>query len=358
MKSPFFYEDSREFWENKSVLITGHTGFKGGWLTIWLEMLGARVCGLSLPPISSPNIFETTGVGDLCESHFCDIRDRANIIKLVHRLEPEIVFHLAAQPLVRESYRSPVETFSTNVMGTVNLLDALRDADRLKSAVIVTTDKVYLNNEWHWPYRENDQLGGHDPYSASKAASELAIDCYAKAFFSERNVGVVSARAGNVIGGGDWSEDRLIPDAIRSWETGKLLSVRRPYAIRPWQHVLEPLAGYMRLAEAVYANPSISGAFNFGPDNRESMTVKEIIVLARNEFGRGTTEFLEGLHGPHEAGRLELETGKSRALLGHRSRWTTEEAVSRTMQWYRDYYEGRDALQLCHADIVAYKATV
>ena len=351
------FEYSPGFWKNKSVLITGHTGFKGGWLTIWLEKLGAKVFGLSLPPMSSPNIYEAAKLESLCESHFCDIRDPIATAKLVQKLHPEIVFHLAAQPLVREGYRSPVETFSTNVMGTVNLLDALRNVADLKSAVIVTTDKVYFNEEWNWPYREGDRLGGYDPYSASKAASELVIDCYAKAFFSEHKAAIMSARAGNVIGGGDWSADRLIPDAIKSWEVDKTLIVRRPHATRPWQHVLEPLAGYIRLAEFAYANPTISGAFNFGPDSRESMPVKDLIELAENEFGRGMSEFLEDVQGPHEAGRLELEVGKSRALLGHKSRWTTAEAVSRTMRWYRDYYEGKNALQICYSDITAYEAT-
>ena len=259
------------FFRGKKVLLTGHTGFKGSWLVLWLHRLGARVAGVSLPPNTLPNLFSLVGIEDLCESHLCDIRDCAALNAVIRQIEPEIVFHLAAQPLVRASYLDPVETIATNVMGTAHVLDALRGLESTRVAVMVTTDKVYREKQPPRPYRENDALGGHDPYSASKAASEIVIGSYRSAFLAEQGVAIASARAGNVIGGGDWSADRLIPDAVRAWQKGQTLEVRRPDAIRPWQHVLEPLAGYLTLAEKIWRQPALAGAYNFGP---ESLGVK------------------------------------------------------------------------------------
>ncbi len=256
------------FWRGRRVLLTGHSGFKGSWLTLWLHRLGAVVTGVSLPPETAPNIFTDADIGALCDSHFCDIRAAAPLAELVRAARPEVVLHLAAQPLVRASYREPRETFATNVMGTVNVLDALRGLDGVRVAVMVTTDKVYRSQEAPRPYREDDALGGHDPYSASKAASEMAIASYRDAFLSAQGVAVASARAGNVIGGGDWSEDRIIPDAVRAWQAGQTLEVRRPQAIRPWQHVLEPLAGYLTLAQALWQRPALADSYNFGPEER------------------------------------------------------------------------------------------
>ena len=237
-----------DFFRGRRVLITGHTGFKGSWLTFWLARLGADITGISLAPVKDPNLFSLADIESLCDHHICDIRDLEGVTSIIHKVQPEIVFHLAAQPLVRASYREPVDTFSTNIMGSVNLLDALRHVECVKSIVMVTTDKVYHNQEQLYPYTEEDRLGGVDPYSASKAASELVIASYRESYLINKGVAVSTARAGNVVGGGDWSEDRLIPDAVNAWQGNDILEIRRPDAIRPWQHVLEPLFGYMQLA--------------------------------------------------------------------------------------------------------------
>lgn len=343
------------FWKGKRVVLTGHSGFKGAWLTIWLHRLGAEVTGISLPPITNPDLFSLSKVDQLCTSHFCDIRDQQLIAKRIDAAQPDIVFHLAAQALVRASYRDPLETFSTNVMGTAHVLDALRHLDNTRVAVIVTTDKVYQNHEWPWPYRESDPLGGHDPYSASKAACETIIASYRQAFLAARGVATASARAGNVIGGGDWSEDRLIPDAIRAWQGQTPLTIRRPNAIRPWQHVLEPLAAYLTLAQRLWENPQLSGAYNFGPNAAESAAVRDVIELATQAFKKGTTHYAETDEGPHEAGHLALENSKARISLDIAPIWSLSEAINHTMEWYRAYYDGTDARTLCQRDITAYE---
>ncbi len=351
------------FWHGKRVLLTGHTGFKGGWLTVWLHRMGAQVTGISLPPNTTPSLFELAKIQSLCDSHFCDIRDTGKLAKLIHNAQPDIVFHLAAQALVRESYREPVATFATNVMGTANVLDALRGPASVKAAVMVTTDKVYRNNEWPWPYREDDAVGGHDPYSASKAACEIVISSYRDSFLTEQGVAVASARAGNVIGGGDWSADRLIPDAVRAWQAGGTLDIRRPQAIRPWQHVLEPLAGYLALATALArghkpAGVNLCSAFNFGPATDAAATVKNVVELARNAYGAGAVSYANDSVGPHEAGLLTLETGKARVLLGITPQWSLAQTVQRTMAWYQAQYKGADARTLCDQDIAAYESSV
>lgn len=343
------------FWRGKRVLLTGHTGFKGGWLALWLRRLGAKVTGIALPPNTTPALFDLARVGEGIDSRHCDIRDAAALAAIVREARPEIVFHLAAQPLVRASYRRPLETVDTNVMGTANLLDALRGLDGARVAVMITTDKVYRNNEWPYPYREDDPLGGHDPYSASKAASEIVIASYRDAFLAAQGMAVASARAGNVIGGGDWAEDRLIPDAVRSWQSGATLEIRRPDAIRPWQHVLEPVAGYLALAHNLWRNPRSAGAYNFGPETGEAATVRAVIETARQAYGRGEVRYGEEAGGPHEAGRLALEIAKARAEIGVRPHWSLAEAVRRTMAWYRAQDEGADACALCEADIDAFE---
>jgi CDP-glucose 4,6-dehydratase len=262
-----------------------------------------------------------------------------------------VVFHLAAQALVRPSYAQPLETLATNVMGTAHVLDALRDLADVRVAVIVTTDKVYRNREWAYPYREDDALGGHDPYSASKAAAEIVCATYRDAFLKQQGVAVASARAGNVIGGGDWSLDRLIPDAVRTWQAGRVLTVRRPAAIRPWQHVLDPLAGYLRLAQALWQTPALADAYNFGPLTHEAATVNDVVTLARQAYGEGEWIAGDGTDGPHEAGWLALEVARARTMLGVAPKWSLEEAVRRTMCWYRALADGGDARALCETDI-------
>lgn len=347
---------SGNFWCGKRVLITGHSGFKGSWLTLWLHRLGAEVTGISLPPNTEPNLFSLAGIDQLCRSHFVDIRDENAIAVQIKASRPEIVFHLAAQPLVRASYRNPLETFSTNVMGTANVAEALKELDGTRVAVFVTTDKVYQNREWQWPYREDDSLGGYDPYSASKAASEIIIASYRQAFLSAQGIAVASARAGNVIGGGDWSEDRLVPDAVRAWQAGIPLRVRNPGAVRPWQHVLEPLAGYLGLTRKLWEQPGLSGPYNFGPNTSEASTVRELVQRAAEAYGKGKIDFADAHYGPHEAGQLALENAKARLTLGIESRWTLAQATVRTMGWYRAMNDGADARLLCEQDIDAYEA--
>ena len=347
----------REFWLNKRVLVTGHTGFKGGWLTLWLEMLGAHVLGVALPPQSVPNLFEKANIAQGIESHYCDIRDFESLKALVHKFKPQVVFHLAAQPLVRASYRDPLGTFSSNIMGTANVLDSLKGLESVQVSVMVTTDKVYKNQEHFYPYREEDPLGGHDPYSASKAASEIVISSYRDAILRDQGVAVASARAGNVIGGGDWSEDRLIPDAIRAWQVKETLEIRRPQAIRPWQHVTEPLAAYLSLAEKLWNRPELAGPYNFGPLTQEAANVKNVIEIARQVFGQSSVKYTDDNTGPHEANWLALETAKARELLNIHPKWHLRESIVRTVTWYKNEYAGADARKLCTDEIEQFEST-
>lgn len=343
------------FWAGKRVLLTGHTGFKGSWLSLWLKRLGAEVTGISLAPETNPSLFTLTRP-DLKQSHFEDIRHAERLSDLVKAAAPEIVFHLGAQALVRASYRDPLDTFATNVQGTANVLEAVRQTGSVQVVVAITTDKVYRNLEQAFPYRETDHLGGHDPYSASKAASELVIASYRDAFLREKGIAIASARAGNVIGGGDWSSDRLLPDAARAWQAGDTLQVRRPDAKRPWQHVLEPLCAYLVLAERLWSDVSLAGPFNFGPASHEAAPVREVIEIARASYGSGAVEYGDGTDGPHEASWLALETAKARHVLGIQPRWNLVEAVDRTMQWYHAQHGGADARTLCEAEIADYEA--
>jgi len=357
---------SPTFWHDKRVLLTGHTGFKGGWLALWLKRLGANVTALSLAPATQPSLFHAARVSTACDSRFGDIRDPEIVEHVVRSSRPQIVLHLAAQALVRTSYQRPLETFATNVMGTAHLLDALRDQASVRAAVTATTDKVYRNREWTYPYREDDALGGHDPYSASKAASEIVVASYRAAFLQAQGVAVATARAGNVIGGGDWSTDRLIPDAVRAWQSGDTLAVRNPHAIRPWQHVLEPLAAYLRLAECLFNDSTGAGearavvtagpAYNFGPNTADAATVGEVITLAHKAYGKGHWASEAEPCALHEAGWLALEVAKARVDLGVLPQWPLQDAVRRTMQWYRLFAEGDDARTLCDADITDYEA--
>ena len=346
---------SRAFWQGKRVLLTGHTGFKGAWLALWLQRLGAEVTGVALAAPTKVNLFELAQVAQGMTSNICDIRDAQAVAALARQAQPDVVIHLAAQALVRASYREPLQTFSTNIMGTAHVLDALRGLQCARVAVMVTTDKVYRNLEHPYPYREEDTLGGHDPYSASKAASELVIASYRDAYLSQQGVAIASARAGNVIGGGDWAEDRLIPDCVRAWQAGQTLTIRRPHAIRPWQHVLEPLAGYLRLAEVLWRQPGLADAYNFGPHTEEAATVKQVVELARSPYKVCATSYENDSDELHEAGWLALETAKARTHLGVRPRWTLTDAVRRTMDWYAAQHTGADARTLCEADIAAYE---
>jgi CDP-glucose 4,6-dehydratase len=346
-----------DFWLGKRVLLTGHTGFKGSWLTLWLQKKGAVVTGIGLPPATQPSLFELARIGDLVESHVCDVRDGAELARLVAAARPEIVLHLAAQALVRMGYKEPAETFATNVQGTANLLEAVRKTDGVRVLVAVTTDKVYRNETNTYPYRETDPLGGTDPYSASKAAAELVVSSYKHAFLMGRGVAVASARAGNVIGGGDWSDDRLLPDAVRAWSAGAVLRVRSPAAVRPWQHVLEPLHGYLRLAEALWNAPPLAGPYNLGPPTDQAVTVREVIELARAAYGRGEVKWGTKLDGPPEAHWLALEVSKARDVLGIQPRWSLKEAIERSIGWYLAQARGANAAQLCAADIDAFEAS-
>jgi CDP-glucose 4,6-dehydratase len=351
-----------DFWRHRRVLVTGHTGFKGSWLTLWLARLGANVTGLAFPPATTPALFTLADIGSLCTTHSCDIRDAGVVNRVFATARPEIVFHLAAQPLVRESYREPVATFATNVLGTVHVLDAIRRSGSVRAAVIVTTDKVYRDEApaRSTPaetrgYLESDPLGGHDPYAASKAAGELVTESYRQAYLATAGSAVATARAGNVIGGGDWSADRLLPDAMRAWLTGAPLVVRRPDSVRPWQHVLDPLAGYLALAEGLWHDPTLATAYNFGPPPAAAASVRRVVDLARQTLGRGDAVFQGGDDGPHESGWLALDASRAAALLGIRPRFDLETSVSRTVGWYCRHSRGERAAALCHADIDAFE---
>ena len=346
---------NREFWVGKRVLVTGHTGFKGAWLSLWLHRLGAQVTGIALPPVTTPNLFNLAGVANITKTHMHEIRDAAGVTAIMRATDPDIVFHLAAQPLVLAGYTDPLETFSSNVMGTAHVLEAARTCTTVRTVVVVTTDKVYENPENAYPFRETDPLGGHDPYSASKAAAEIVVASYRSSFLKDRGVGVATARAGNVIGGGDWAADRLIPDAVRAWGAGQPLMVRRPNALRPWQHVLEPLAAYLRLAECLHHTPALADSYNFGPAPHAAATVRTVVTYAQRAFGRGDIRWDDGNKGQHESGWLALETAKARHRLSVGPRWGLHTGVARTMAWYRRVADGADAAALCHQDIAAFE---
>jgi len=356
------------FWKDKKVFLTGHTGFKGGWLGVWLESLGARVFGFALPPDTEPSLFELCGHGVASSSVFGDVRDLPLLRSSLIDADPDIVFHMAAQPLVRLSYRAPVQTYEVNVMGTVHLLEAIRELaqakpSRSRAVVIVTTDKCYENREWYWGYRENDRLGGYDPYSNSKACAELVASCYRDSFFpparySEHRVAVASARAGNVIGGGDWSIDRLVPDLIKARSSQGKMRIRNPSSIRPWQHVLEPLSGYMALAEKLLTEGSrFSGGWNFGPEESSSKSVEWVVRKLEEMEGNpiGIDAASSG-DAPHEARFLKLDCSKARQELGWTSRWNVLEALSRVLDWIRAYESGADMHAFCLSQIRDYEA--
>lgn len=323
----------------RRVFLTGHTGFKGGWTTALLRRLGAEVCGYALPATSTPNLAALGNIGGLlAQETLADIRDAQTLSGAMHQAQPDIVIHMAAQALVRQSYIDPVETWSTNVMGTVNVLEAARSVASIRAIVVVTTDKCYENRAWEWGYRETDPLGGHDPYSASKAATELVAQSYRKSFFSDTGTLLATARAGNVIGGGDWSADRILADAARAAAAGEPLVVRNPFATRPWQHVLDCLSGYLTLAGALWAgDQAAASAFNFGPDSADNVSVGELLDRLGRHWPelRWRHETGPVLAAPHEAAYLYLDSSRARQALRWRSRWTLNEAVQKTAEWYR-----------------------
>lgn len=347
---------SKVFWAGRRVFLTGHTGFKGGWLALWLRELGAEVYGYALPAATEPSLWQAARLHELAPGTLADIRDAQRLADAVTAFAPEIVLHLAAQPLVRESYRTPAETYATNVMGTLNLLEAVRKCDSVCAVVVVTSDKCYENREWLWPYREQDSLGGHDPYSSSKACTELLCASWRESFLREAGVALATARAGNVLGGGDWSADRLVPDILRAWQTGESLTLRYPQAVRPWQHVLEPLHGYLALAQAlVEQGEAVASAWNFGPDAEGLVSVGDLVDrLARHWPGEARWS-VDAAVQPHEAGLLSLDSAKARAKLDWRPRWALQQALERTLDWHQAWQAGEDMQTFSRAQIAAYQ---
>jgi CDP-glucose 4,6-dehydratase len=345
-------DDAR--WQGRRVLVTGHTGFKGSWLSLWLHQLGAQVSGLALPPSTEPSLFEQCGLRDLIDHHEADIRDMDAVRKVVASVQPEVVFHLAAQSLVRYSYDNPVETFAANLMGTVHLLEACR-IDSVKAIVCITTDKCYENREWVWPYRENEPMGGYDPYSSSKGCAELAIAAYRRSFFEE-GAAVASVRAGNVIGGGDWAKDRLIPDLVRAFEAGVSPEIRYPGAVRPWQHVLEALGGYLMIADRLFGGErDLATAWNIGPAEDDARPVSWIVDRMRATWGGTQSAVPFSGAVPHEAGLLRLDCSKARALLGWRPSLPLEDALDWIVDWHKRVRSGENAGEVTARQIAAYR---
>lgn len=335
-----------DFWRGKRVFITGHTGFKGGWLTYWLQLMGAKIAGYSLYPNTQPNIFEVLGLSGLIEqSQIADIRDFEALKKSITNFSPDVVIHMAAQPLVRVSYQNPIETYQVNIMGTVHLLEALRSCSSVRSTVIVTTDKCYENHERLQGYSEDEPMGGYDPYSSSKGCAELVTSAYRRSFFGTSNNQnlIASARAGNVIGGGDWSEDRLIPDSIKAFEVGRPIIIRNPNAIRPWQHVLEPLSGYLMLAQALYDGyENYASGWNFGPEDFDCKSVQEVIDLFCFKWGGDVGWQHDFLDNPHEATLLKLDCTKSKSELSWSPKWHLDLALEKIVYWHKAFLAGEN----------------
>jgi CDP-glucose 4,6-dehydratase len=346
---------SSEFYKGKKVLITGHTGFKGSWMCQVLIMAGANVTGYALEAPTDPSLFKLCGLNDRMNSIVGDIRDLAHLKAVFNEINPEIVIHMAAQPIVRDSYKDPVYTYETNVMGTVNVLEAIRGCDSVKSFINVTTDKVYLNKEWQWGYRENEELNGYDPYSNSKSCSELVTSSYIKSFFQERNIAISTCRAGNVIGGGDFANDRIIPDCIRAVQTGQEIIVRNPYSTRPYQHVLEPVIVYLMIAQAQYEDKSLAGSYNVGPDDVDCWTTGELVSLFCNKWNEmnGTDITWKNIHdgGPHEASFLKLDCSKLKATFGWEPRWNVEIVMEKIVEWSKLYIEKSDVSECMESQI-------
>lgn len=354
-------ENFNEFYRGKRVLITGHTGFKGSWLAIWLHELGAKVIGVAKEPTSLQNNFVLSGIGNRIEADIrADIRNEQQMKEIFCEYQPEIVFHLAAQPLVRMSYDIPVETYETNVMGTIHVLEAIRITSSVKVGIMVTTDKCYENKEQIWGYRENEPMGGYDPYSSSKGAAEIAISSWRRSFFNpldfcKHGKTIASVRAGNVIGGGDWAQDRIIPDCIKALEQGKAIEIRNPKAIRPWQHVLEPLGGYMCLAQKMWNAPTdYCEAWNFGPRAESISTVWDVAQKVVDNYGSGVLKDISNVSALHEAKLLLLDISKAKFRLGWEPRMNIDQSIALTVDWYKKYKTSVDVYKLCVDEIEKY----
>ena len=329
---------NKEFWQDRKVFITGHTGFKGSWLSIWLQHMGAEVCGYSLDAPTEPNNFIVSKTSSGMLSIINDTRNRNAVFRVMQEFKPEVIFHLAAQPLVRESYQDPFNTYETNVMGTLNVLDAARQTPSVKSIVNVTTDKCYENKEWAWGYREDEPMGGYDPYSSSKGCSELLTSAFKRSY----DMPLASARAGNVIGGGDWAADRIVPDTLKAFSKNVNVVVRYPDAIRPWQHVLEPLSGYLLLAERVYEDKKYCDAWNFGPNDDDAKPVRDILDHIKAIWGKGVDWKADGGEHPHEAHYLKLDISKAKTYLDWYPRWSLHDALDATVEWHKAWLDNKD----------------
>ncbi|HID62785.1 MAG TPA: CDP-glucose 4,6-dehydratase [Anaerolineae bacterium] len=353
---------NKAFWQDKKVLVTGHTGFKGSWLSLWLQKLGADVVGYALSPPTEPSLFEVAHVADGMTSITGDVRDLEHLSAVITEHRPQIIIHMAAQPLVRYSYENPVETYSTNVLGTVNMLEAVRHSESVRAVVSITSDKCYENKEWLWGYRENERMGGRDPYSSSKGCAELVISAYRNSYFPAKDyprhgVAVASTRAGNVIGGGDWAKDRLIPDIMNAIMENRPVIIRSPNAIRPWQHVLEPLNGYLCLAEQLWAHgPEFAQAWNFGPNSENAKTVSWIVEYLTRLWGDGARWELDSAQHPHEDNYLKLDCSKARSLLGWAPKLSLPAALEWIVEWYRGYQQNQDMRALTEEQITRFES--
>ncbi|MDB4035271.1 CDP-glucose 4,6-dehydratase [Pseudomonadales bacterium] len=349
-----------DFWKGKKVFLTGHTGFKGGWLTLWLSSLGAKVHGYALGPPTPTNFYSVANIHSRLASNIvADVRDSSTLARGMMQIQPDIIFHMAAQPLVRQSYNEPVETYATNVMGTVNLLEAVRKTSSVKAVVNVTTDKCYENREWVWSYRENEAMGGYDPYSSSKGCAELITAAYRQSFLANAGVAVASARAGNVIGGGDWAIDRLLPDVLRSIENGRPAAIRNPYAIRPWQYVLEPLNGYLQLAQKLFEDGlEYAEGWNFGPSSEDAKPVRWLVEQIVSQWGEGANWQLDDTVQLHEANSLKLDSSKAQSRLGWRPKWTLIQALEQVVSWQKAHLGGVDMEEFSLEQIANFQRTI